>query len=121
MLLFFEISEKSQMRKADVSEIKESIKMGGLSEVKSKYIHTMLQDVYKKYGETSLEFLRDRNDDEIKKVVLHRCRSSNDSSFQELLTYKGLGLKTISCVLMFSLDRDDLPVDTHAHRVATRY
>ena len=32
----------------------------------------------------------------------------------------GVGRKTAACVLLFSFDRPELPVDTHVHRVASR-
>jgi endonuclease-3 len=32
----------------------------------------------------------------------------------------GVGPKTASCVLMFSLDRPAMPVDTHVHRLSKR-
>ena len=36
----------------------------------------------------------------------------------ELRGYKGVGAKTISCVLMFCLGRHDFPVDTHVWKIA---
>jgi endonuclease III len=32
----------------------------------------------------------------------------------------GVGRKTAACVLLFSFDRPELPVDTHVYRVSTR-
>ena len=37
-----------------------------------------------------------------------------------LTAFKGVGLKTASCVLLFALGLPALPVDTHVHRVARR-
>jgi endonuclease III len=37
-----------------------------------------------------------------------------------LTTLDGVGPKTASCVLLFSLDRPAMPVDTHVHRVTLR-
>jgi endonuclease-3 len=34
-----------------------------------------------------------------------------------LSRFKGVGTKTISCVLMFCLGREDFPVDTHVWRI----
>lgn len=31
--------------------------------------------------------------------------------------FKGVGTKTVSCVLMFCLGREDFPVDTHVWRI----
>ena len=36
----------------------------------------------------------------------------------ELRGYKGVGAKTVSCVLMFCLGRHDFPVDTHVWKIA---
>jgi len=33
---------------------------------------------------------------------------------------KGVGLKTASCVLLFALDKNVCPVDTHVHRTINR-
>ena len=37
-----------------------------------------------------------------------------------LTALPGVGIKTASCVLLFSLDEPVMPVDTHVHRVASR-
>jgi endonuclease-3 len=93
------------MRKAKVEEIEEAIRSGGLAKTKSQRIHNLLQAVHKEFGVTSLEHLRDRPTAEIKAA---------------LARYHGLGPKTISCVLLFTLGRDDFPVDTHVHRISNR-
>ncbi|MCX6165491.1 MAG: endonuclease III, partial [Ignavibacteriae bacterium] len=40
--------------------------------------------------------------------------------YSELIRFKGIGVKTASCVLVFSLGREVFPVDTHIHRVLNR-
>ena len=37
-----------------------------------------------------------------------------------LTAYRGVGVKTASCVLLFSFGMPVMPVDTHVHRVALR-
>ena len=37
-----------------------------------------------------------------------------------LTSVKGIGIKTVSVVLLFSLGRDVFPVDTHVHRICRR-
>ncbi len=49
-------------------------------------------------GEVSLEHLRSMPSEQIK---------------AELKRFKGVGAKTIACVLMFCLGRDEFAVDTH--------
>ncbi|MBK7444516.1 MAG: hypothetical protein IPJ45_00545 [Ignavibacteria bacterium] len=57
------------------------------------------------YGNLDLSFLNEYDDENI---------------YKELLKYDGIGVKTISCVLMFAMRRDAFPVDTHVHRVLNR-
>ena len=45
----------------------------------------------------------------------------SDAEAQAYLTgLPGVGPKTAACVLLFSLERPVMPVDTHVHRVARR-
>ena len=37
-----------------------------------------------------------------------------------MTSINGVGVKTASCVLLFSLDRNACPVDTHVHRTLNR-
>ena len=56
-----------------------------------------------------------------KKVSLDYLRNLNNDEIVEILTtQKGIGIKTASCVLLFSLLRNVCPVDTHVHRVVNR-
>ncbi len=73
------------------------IRCGGLADTKIKNIKSILQFLLterKQYltvsGEPSLEYLRDMPTEDVKK---------------ELLSFKGVGPKTVSCVLMFNLHR----------------
>ncbi|PRP83474.1 endonuclease III-like [Planoprotostelium fungivorum] len=93
------------MRKSTPQEIQLAIKGCGLDRQKSEWIHNLLKQVHDEYGETSLESLREKKTEEAKKI---------------LSKYKGLGSKTISCVLLFTMGRPDMPVDTHVHRTAIR-
>jgi endonuclease-3 len=90
---------------APINKIKNAIRVCGLTNQKSLSIKKMLNEMKKKYGKLSLKFIKKLNDEEI---------------YEELLQYNGVGLKTISCVLAFSLGRDVFPVDTHVHRLANR-
>lgn len=90
---------------SELSEIKECIKVCGLANTKAKNIKEMLQKMKKNYGKLDLAFMNKYNDGKI---------------YEELLQYDGIGVKTISCVLIFALGRDAFPVDTHVHRVLNR-
>ncbi len=90
---------------ASVDEITQSIKLGGLAEVKAKRIKLILQEIRDLQGCLDLSFLRE--------LPLSEAKSW-------LRQLPGVGPKTAGCVLLFSLGRPALPVDTHVFRVAKR-
>lgn len=54
-------------------------------------------------------------------VILDPIKNMDDEAAERYLTsLPGVGVKTAKCVLMFSLARKVLPVDTHVARVAKR-
>lgn len=93
------------VRTAAVEDVANAIRVGGLANVKAPRIQTVLDAIYEKFGKTSLDEIRLWDDDAIKKL---------------LLSFPGVGIKTVSCVLMFNMGRSALPVDTHVHRVSKR-
>jgi endonuclease-3 len=90
---------------ARLNNIKSAIRVCGLTNTKAVQIKEMLRKMRKEYGKLDLNFLKKLKDEEIYNV---------------LLKYKGIGVKTVSCVLGFSLDRNVFPVDTHIHRILNR-
>lgn len=86
-------------------KVKEAIRVCGLANQKTKSIQSMLRQLKAKHGKLSLNYLKKMTDEEI---------------YKDLLQYDGVGLKTISCVLAFSLGRDVCAVDTHVHRLSNR-
>ena len=90
---------------ADIDIIKECIKVCGLANTKARNIKLMLQQMKKNYRTLDLSFMNEYEDEKI---------------YAEFLQYEGIGVKTISCVLIFALGRDAFPVDTHVHRVLNR-
>ena len=48
------------------------------------------------------------------------CAMDPGQAFQSLVSIKGVGPKTASCVLLFSCGLPAFPVDTHIHRVTGR-
>lgn len=88
---------------AEVKHIENAIRCGGLAPTKAACIKNLLNCLLEKKGKLCLEYLRDLSVDEIKK---------------ELSQFKGIGPKTVACVLMFNLQRDDFPVDTHVLQIA---
>lgn len=87
----------------DITRIEKSIKVAGLAKTRAQRIQGMLQQIHQERGEANFEFLQDYE--------------SNDDIVQELSRFKGMGPKTISCVLLFALGRNDFPVDTHVLRI----
>ncbi len=90
---------------APLNKIKDLIKVCGLANTKGTQIQNMLKEMKAKHGSLDLDFLHKKNNQEV---------------YEELLRYKGLGVKTISCVLGFAMGRSVFPVDTHVHRVLNR-
>jgi len=85
--------------------IAEAIRAGGLADVKSGYILGVLHYLKKEAGGYDLRFL--------KSMELGAARAW-------LTRLPGVGMKTASCVLLFSLDMPAFPVDTHVLRVSGR-
>lgn len=94
-----------EVRLAHTSELMEVIKIAGLPKQKAEAIKGVLDDLHTRKGKLDLEHAREMGDEELLK---------------ELTSYKGVGLKTASCVLLFSLHRNICPVDTHVNRTAKR-
>ncbi|MBK8550097.1 MAG: endonuclease III [Ignavibacteria bacterium] len=90
---------------AGLDELKDCIKVCGLSNTKSKNIKVMLNDMIRNYGTLDLSFMK---------------KYRTEKVYEELLQYDGIGIKTISCVLIFAMGKDAFPVDTHVHRVLNR-
>lgn len=87
------------------SQIEKYIKVAGLGKQKSRAIYNLLQLLKKKEKSVSLDHIK---------------LKTNEQILEELTSYKGVGVKTASCVLLFSLDRNICPVDTHVHRTLNR-
>ena len=90
---------------ANTNEIARSIKAGGLAEIKSSRIKLILQKIQERQSRLDLSFL-DELDIAEAKAWLRKL--------------PGVGPKTAACVLLFSLGKPALPVDTHVFRVARR-
>ncbi len=86
------------------SELEKIIKVAGLGKQKSQSIKNLLAGLSER-GELSLRFIEKLSDEE---------------AIGTLTKFKGVGVKTASCVLLFALDRNVCPVDTHVHRTVNR-
>ena len=90
---------------APVQEIAYAIKVGGLSRIKAVRIKQILNKIEEEHSCISLDFLKSLSASEAKDY---------------LMRLPGVGEKTANCVLLFSLGKPCLPVDTHVFRVAKR-
>jgi endonuclease-3 len=90
---------------ADVNELAQTIRAGGLADIKARRIKLILHEIKTGRGSLDLSFL-------------------NELSLAEAKAWlrglPGVGPKTAGCVLLFSLGRPAMPVDTHVYRVARR-
>ena len=90
---------------ASIDQIAEAIKGGGLSRMKAGRIKAILESIRQDQGNLDLGFLRS--------LPLAEAKAW-------LEKLPGVGPKTAACVLLFSLGRPALPVDTHVYRVSRR-
>ncbi|HUL30647.1 MAG TPA: endonuclease III [Thermodesulfobacteriota bacterium] len=90
---------------ANTREIASAIRQGGLAKQKAKRIRAILLWIKNQEGKLSLSFLRKIDSEEIKTTIG---------------ALKGVGPKTIHCLLLFGLGREAFPVDTHILRIGKR-
>jgi endonuclease-3 len=90
---------------APAEHIAQVIKSGGLSQIKAVRIKQVLGQIEKEQGRISLDSLKSMNMAEAEDYLIH---------------LPGVGHKTARCVLLFSLAKPSLPVDTHVFRVSKR-
>jgi len=90
---------------APVEEVIAAIRPAGLANQKGPRIQQVLRAIVAERGALDLKFLRDWPVDEARAW---------------LTRFNGVGPKTASIVLLFSLGRPAFPVDTHVHRVTGR-
>jgi len=85
--------------------VADSIRPGGLAEIKARRIKEALSRIKQDAGAISLSFLADMEKEE---------------AMTYLLSLPGVGPKTASVVLLFAFGMPFLPVDTHVYRVSRR-
>jgi endonuclease-3 len=90
---------------ADPAELVKVLRPGGLANQKAPRIQAILRRLAASEAGLDLEWLA-------------RLDPADAMSF--LTALPGVGAKTASCVLLFSLGVPVMPVDTHVHRIALR-
>ncbi len=93
------------LKSVSEEELEVVIISAGLAKQKSATIKNVINTLSETNDKLSLDFLRKKTDEEI---------------IEYLTNFNGIGVKTASCVLMFSLERNVCPVDTHVHRTLNR-
>ncbi|KAL8669986.1 MAG: hypothetical protein Q9168_005448 [Polycauliona sp. 1 TL-2023] len=131
------------VRCSDVSRVFKAIKSGGLADVKSKKIKLILDMVHEENQARRNAFVKADHEpnaekastiapkaesDEAKKTEIQGADENvlsldylhslpTQESFNHMLKYPGIGVKTASCVTMFCLRRPSFAVDTHVFRL----
>jgi endonuclease-3 len=95
--LFSRADTPTKMVELSVEEIKEIIRPCGLSPFKSKSIFNL------------------------SKIILQKHQGQVPRTFEELESLPGVGHKTASVVMSQAFGVPAFPVDTHIHRLATRW
>jgi endonuclease-3 len=90
-----------EVHNADVAEVEEAIRPGGLAPTKA----VRIQEILRAVGDDDLAWLE---------------TAPVEEGRDYLCTLPGVGRKTAACVLLFAYGRPDIPVDTHVMRVGTR-
>jgi len=94
-----------EVARAPRRQVESAIRIGGLASTKSRTIQDVLRRIADERGELSLDFL---------------CTVPVSEARRFLARFKGVGDKTICCVLLFSCGQAAFPVDTHILRIARR-
>ncbi len=94
-----------EIARARVTTIAKAIEIGGLHRTKAQRIKQLLRQLHKQRGDYEFDYLGE--------LGIEEARA-------ELAGYKGVGAKSINCILLFSLRLPAFPVDTHVHRILQR-
>ncbi|MGQ9723616.1 MAG: endonuclease III domain-containing protein [Candidatus Jordarchaeum sp.] len=94
-----------RLLEASENDIAETIRLGGLANIKAKRIKEAIFAIKEERPELDLTYLK---------------KLPQEEALSFLTALKGVGPKTAACVLLFSFGKPVLPVDTHIHRVSKR-
>lgn len=96
--------EPGQILELDEAVFIKAIQPAGIMTRRSQTIRGVLEAVYAKFGEYSLESLA----------------GDPKSAWEILNRLPGIGPKTAACTMLFGLGLPGFPVDTHIHRIVRR-
>ncbi|MGI9020910.1 MAG: endonuclease III domain-containing protein [Solirubrobacterales bacterium] len=91
-----------EVRDAPTADVIEALRPGGLANTKAPRIQAILSQLGPHPGLDWLE------------------GADRDVALEFLTDLPGVGRKTAACVMIFTFDRPEIPVDTHVYRVGTR-
>lgn len=96
-----------EVRDAPTDEVIETLRPGGLANTKAPRIQAILREISgaSSSDHPDLDWLAD---------------APREEAIGFLVDLPGVGRKTAACVMIFSFDRPEIPVDTHVYRVGTR-
>jgi endonuclease III len=94
-----------QVADAAVEEVERHIRVSGLSRIKAPRIQSILRQIRDDRGKIDLQFLNDMDE---------------QSAYDYLRRFAGVGPKTAHCTLLFAFGKPLFPVDTHIERIAKR-
>ncbi|WP_074314534.1 hypothetical protein [Singulisphaera sp. GP187] len=94
-----------ELLRSSVGQLREILRPGGLSEIKSLQIRALLAAISRDFGACDLAALKVRMPSEIEAY---------------LKSLPGVSTKVAKCAMLFTMDAAVLPVDAHVHRVSKR-
>lgn len=94
-----------QIARARDSTLQRVLEPAGLSHKKARWLKDILKEIGRREGRIRLD---------------HLSEMSNEEAEAYLTSLPGIGLKTARCVLMYSLERQVLPVDANVKRLLER-
>jgi endonuclease-3 len=94
-----------QVADAPVEEVGRHIRVSGLSRIKAPRIQSILRQIRDDRGKIDLQFLKEMDE---------------QSAYDYLRRFVGVGPKTAHCTLLFAFGMPQFPVDTHIERIAQR-
>lgn len=95
----------TEVRHAPAGAVADAIRPGGLAETKAPRIQAVLRRLPESAQGPDLDWL---------------AETPREEALEFLTGLPGVGRKTAACVLIFTFDRPEIPVDTHVYRVGGR-
>lgn len=89
----------------DEEDLAQLLQPSGFSRQKARWIKQSLRLIRDEMGELSLARAQEWSSEELERF---------------LCSLPGISIKSAKCIMLYSLKREVLPVDTHVRRVATR-